>query len=575
MEHPAAAPVGRSSLLPGIASLRRYERPWLRGDLVAGCTVAAYLIPQVMAYAEVAGLPAVTGLWAIIGSLAAYALFGSSRQLSVGPESTTALMTAATVAPLAAGDPARYAALAATLALMVAAVCVAAWALRLGFLAELLSRPVLIGYLAGVAVIMIVGQLGKVIGIRAHGDSTLSLIGSVLTQLPGVNWPTLALAVSVLTVLVAGTHWFPRAPVPLVAILLAAVAVAALRLRGEGVAVVEVVPGGLPLPSVPGLAGADLAALLLPALAVTMVGYTDNVLTGRAFATRNGYTVDPNQELLALGTANAASAALRGFPVSSSGSRTVIADSLGGRTQLYSLVTLAAVALTLIAGRGVLATFPVAALGALVIWAATRLVDVAEFRRLARFRLSELLLAVATTAGVLVFDILYGILIAVGLSLLDLLHRVARPHDGILGYVPGLAGMHDVDDYPATRQVPGLVVYRYDSALFFANAEDFKRRALAAVAAADPPAEWLLLNAEANVQVDLTALDALDELCAELARRGVVTALARVKSEVADDLRRAGVLDRIGADHVYATLPTAVEAYRQWRAARGDEVPGP
>jgi MFS superfamily sulfate permease-like transporter len=336
-----------------------------------------------------------------------------------------------------------------------------------------------------------------------------------------------------------------------------------------------VVPGGLPLPAVPGLAGADLAALLLPALAVTMVGYTDNVLTGRAFATRNGYTVDPNQELLALGTANAASAALRGFPVSSSGSRTVIADSLGGRTQLYSLVALAAVALTLLAGRGVLATFPVAALGALVIWAATRLVDISEFRRLARFRLSEVLLAVATTAGVLVFDILYGILIAVGLSLLDLLHRVARPHDGILGYVPGLAGMHDVDDYPGGRQIPGLVIYRYDSALFFANAEDFKRRALAAVAAADPPAEWLLINAEANVQVDLTALDALDELRAELARRGIVTALARVKSEVAQDLHRAGVLDRIGTDRVYATLPTAVEAYRRWRTERNDHTPAP
>jgi len=565
MHHPEAGPAGRSSIVPGVARLRRYERPWLRGDLIAGCTVAAYLVPQVMAYAEVAGLPAVTGLWAICGSLAAYAVFGSSRQLSVGPESTTALMTAATVAPLAAGDPARYAALASTLALMVAAVCLVAWALRLGFLAELLSRPVLIGYLAGVAVIMIVGQLAKVTGIRTHGGTTLSLAGSILTQLPDVNWPTLALAAAVLTVLLAGTHRFPRAPVPLVAILLAAVAVAVLQLRDHGVAVVGVVPGGLPVPTVPGLAGADLAALALPALAVTMVGYTDNVLTGRAFAARNGYAVDPNQELLALGTANAASAALRGFPVSSSGSRTVIADSLGGRTQLYSLVALAAVALTLVAGRGVLATFPVAALGALVIWAATRLVDVAEFRRLARFRRSELLLAVATVAGVLVFDILYGILIAVGLSLLDLLHRVARPHDGILGYVPGLAGMHDVDDYPGSRQVPGLVVYRYDSALFFANAEDFKRRALAAVTAADPPAAWLLINAEANVQVDLTALDALDELRTELAQRGVVTALARVKSEVADDLRRAGVLDRIGTDRVYATLPTAVEAYLRWR----------
>jgi MFS superfamily sulfate permease-like transporter len=350
--------------------------------------------------------------------------------------------------------------------------------------------------------------------------------------------------------------------------LVAAGAAAMLDLQSRGVAVVGVVPGGVPLPSAPGLAGADLAALLLPALGVTVVGYTDNVLTGRAFATRNGYSIDPNQELLALGVANAASSALRGFPVSSSGSRTAIADSLGSRSQLCSLVALAGVALTLLAGRGVLAGFPVAALGALVIWAAARLVDVAEFRRVARFRLNELLLAFATLAGVLVFDILYGVLVAVGLSLLDLLRRVARPHDGILGYAPGVAGMHDVDDYPGTRQIPGLVVYRYDSALFFANAEDFKKRALAAVAAAHPAAEWLLINAEANVQVDLTALDALDELRAELDRRGVVTALARVKSEVAVDLGRSGLLDRLGPDRVYPTLPTAVAAYRLWYQER-------
>ncbi|HET9656080.1 MAG TPA: SulP family inorganic anion transporter, partial [Kineosporiaceae bacterium] len=332
--------------------------------------------------------------------------------------------------------------------------------------------------------------------------------------------------------------------------------------------VVGAVPAGVPLPALPALGGSELGALLLPALGVGVVGYTDNVLTGRAFATRNRYQVDANQEMLALGVANLASASLHGFPVSSSGSRTVIADSLGARSQLYSLVALATVALTLLAGRGLLAGFPVAALGALVIWAASRLVDLGEFRRLGRFRLSELLLALATTAGVLVFGILNGVLVAVGLSVLDLLRRVARPHDGILGFVPGLAGMHDVDDYPVSTQVPGLVVYRYDSPLFFANAEDFKRRALAAVEDARPPARWLVINAEANVQTDLTALDALAELCTELDRRGVVTALARVKTEVAEELRRAGLLEWFGPDRVFATLPTAVEAFRRWQAGQ-------
>jgi sulfate permease, SulP family len=566
---------GARRFFPGARRLRGYQRAWLRGDLVAGVTVAAYLIPQVMAYAEVAGLPPVTGLWAIIGSLTVYTLLGSSRQLSVGPESTTALMTAAAIGPLAAGDANRYATLAATLALMVGAVCLLAWMLRLGFLAELLSRPVLVGYMTGVAIIMIIGQLGKVTGIHVNGSSAVSEVVSVLSHLAEANRPTVVTSGAVLVLLVAGTRWFPRAPVPLVVILLATAAVSLWHLQQTGVAVVGHVPAGIPVPALPGLAPADLAVLLLPALGVTVVGYTDNVLTARAFATRNGYTIDANQELLALGSANAAAAALHGFPVSSSGSRTVIADSLGSRSQLYSRVALAAVTFTLLVGRGVLAGFPTAALGALVIWAATRLVDVGEFRRLARFRASELSLAIATTAGVLIFDILYGVLVAVSLSLLDLLHRVARPHDGILGYVPGIAGMHDVDDYPVTRQIPGLVVYRYDSPLFFANAEDFKRRALAAVQDAQPPAEWLLINAEANVQVDLTALDALDELHAELDRRGVVTALARVKSEVADDLKRAGLLDRIGPDRIFPTLPTAVDAYSSWYRDRHNADPLP
>ncbi|HSK27076.1 MAG TPA: sulfate permease [Jiangellales bacterium] len=559
-------------LAPGLARILRYERSWLRGDLVAGVTVAAYLVPQVMAYAEVAGLPAVAGLWAVVGAMCVYALLGSSRQLSVGPESTTALMTAVAIGPLAGGDPARYAVLAAALALIVAVLCLVGWVARLGFLGELLSKPVLVGYLAGVAVIMIVGQLDTITGIDVEGSTPVEEVVSFLGRLDEAQLPTVVLSAVVLVGLLAGARLFPRAPVPLVAIVLAAVAVAVLDLD---VQVIGDVPSGLPRPQLPAVDLADLTALLLPAIGVTVVAYTDNTLTARAFATKGGYPLDPNQELLALGGANLAAGLSQGFPVSSSGSRTVIGDSLGSRSQLYSLVAATAVVGTLLALGGLLATFPSAALGALVVWAALRLVDLAELRRIARFRHSELVLALATTAAVLVVDILYGVLVAVGLSVLDLLRRVARPHDGILGYAPGVAGMHDIDDYPDARQVPGLVVYRYDSPLFFANAEDFKRRALAALDTAEGPVEWFLLNAEANVQVDLTSVDALDELREELESRGVLLALARVKWELREELVNAGFVERLGEDRLFATLPTAVAAFvTEYTARHGHPPPG-
>jgi SulP family sulfate permease len=567
-------PEALKRLLPGLEHLRRYERGWLRGDVLAGVTVAAYLVPQVMAYAVIAGLQPVAGLWAITGSLLVYAFIGSSRQLSVGPESTTALMTASAIAPLAAGDARRYAALAGALALLVGAICLLAWVARLGFLADLLSRPVLVGYMAGVALIMIVGQLSKVTAVHVEGGSVPTEVASFVTHIGQTNGYTLALAFAVLVILIVGTRFFPNAPVLLIAVLLATAAVGLGDLQDNGIRVVGEIPGGLPRPQVPEVRLADLRALLLPALGVSIVGYTDNVLTARAFATRGRYDIDANTELLALGTANLTAGALHGFPVSSSGSRTAIGDSLGSRSQLYSLIALLVVVASLLFLGPVLAAFPTAALGALVIYAALRLIDVADFRRIARFRRSELVLALATVVGVLVADILYGVLIAVGLSVLDVLRRVARPHDGILGYVPDIAGMHDIDDYPAARQVPGLVVYRYDSPLFFANAQDFKRRALNSLEHAETPVEWLILNAEANVEVDLTSIDALTELRSELDRRGIVLALARVKQDLRNDLAAAGFLDLVGQERVFMTLPTAVAAYLDWYTDRHGHRPG-
>jgi high affinity sulfate transporter 1 len=465
------------SILPGLAQFRGYQRDWLRGDVVAGLTVAAYLVPQVMAYATVAGLPPVVGLWAALVPLAVYAVLGSSQQLSVGPESTTALMTATALGPLAAGDPGRYTALSAAAALIVGAMCFVAGLVRLGFLADLLSRPVLIGYMTGVAVIMIAGQLGKVTGVSVEGDEFLDQIRSFVGGIDELHWPTVVLAVAVLVVLLVFAWLAPRLPGQLIASLMAAVVVSVFSLHRNGIKVVGDIPGGLPAPGVSAIPATDLMALLIPAAGIAIVAFNDNVLTARTFAVRHCQDIDANAELRALGVCNVGTGLMQGFPVSSSGSRTALGDAVGGRTQLYSLVTLASVLVVMLFGRGVLATFPSAALGALVVYAALRLIDLSEFKRLARFRRSEVILALATTAAVLVFGVLYGVLVAIGLSILELLRRMARAHDAVLGFVPGVAGMHDVDDYPEAERVPGLVVYRYDAPLFFANSEDFRKRA--------------------------------------------------------------------------------------------------
>ncbi|WP_354637853.1 SulP family inorganic anion transporter [Kitasatospora camelliae] len=546
---------------PGVGVLRGYRGDWLRGDLVAGVTVAAYLVPQVMAYASVAGLPPVTGLWAILPAIGVYALLGSSRLLSVGPESTTALMTATVVAPLAAGDPARYAALAAALAVVVGLLCLVAWLARLGFVADLLSKPVLIGYLAGVALIMMVDQLTKLTGVPTEGDRFFPQLFSFLEHLDEADPPTVLISAGALLVLFGSARVGRHVPGPLIVLVLGTAAVAAFDLEAHGVAVIGEIPPGLPGVDLPPLK--DLGELVLPALGVLLVGYTDFILTGRAFRTGDeGERLDANQELLALGTANLGAGVLHGFPVSSSASRTALAQSSGARTQVFALTSGAVVIVLLLFFSSVLSRTPTAVLGALVVYAAVRMIDLAGFRQLAAFRLEELLLAVGCLIGVLALDILYGVLVAVGLSIAELLTRVARPHDAVQGLVPGLAGMHDVDDFPAARTVPGLVVYRYDSPLFFANAENFKRRALAAVDQQAQPVHWFVLNTEANVEVDITALDSVDALRRELTDRGIVFALARVKQDLRDDLDAYGLTAAVGEDRIFPTLPTAVAAYR-------------
>ncbi|MEL6788319.1 MAG: solute carrier family 26 protein [Cyanobacteria bacterium J06607_15] len=549
--------------LPGLKKLLSYQGNWLRGDVLAGLTVAAYLIPQCMAYGELAGVEPVAGLWAILPPMIIYALFGSSPQLSIGPESSTAVMTAVAIAPLAAARTDEYIGLAALLATIMGLVCIAGYFAKLGFLADLLSKPVLIGYMAGIALIMIGGQIGKIAKIEIEANMFFGQINEFVSKFSFAHTPTLILGIAVLIFLFAFQRRFPNAPIPLIAVLLSTAVVAIFDLSDRGVAIVGEIPAGLPQFALPRISVRDMTSLVAAAVGISVVGYSDNVLTARAFANRNNYKIDANQELLALGMANFANGLMQGFPVSSSGSRTVIGDSLGSKSQLYSLVAMVAVIIVLLFFRPVLASFPKAALGAIVIYAATKLIEVSEFIRLYRFRPSEFAIAIITTIAVLATDILVGVGIAVGLSVIELFYRVARPHDAVLGTVPDLAGLHDIEDWEGAETIPGLLMYRYDAPLCFANAENFKQRVLESIAAELTPVEWLVLNMEANVEIDITAIDMLAELRDELAANNITFAMARVKQDLYLDLERAGFLKNLQAEHIYPTLHTAIAAFEQ------------
>jgi SulP family sulfate permease len=608
-------------LVPGVVVLGAYRRRWLRADVFAGLAVAAYLVPQVMAYAAIVGVQPVAGLWTALAAGVAYALVGGSRVLSAGPESTVALMAAATVAPLAHGDAARAAALTSGLCLVVAGWFLVARLARLGVVADLLSQPLLVGYLAGGAVLMVVGQLGGITRTQVEGESIVAQVGAFLDVAGRTHWPTVAVCAATLALLLGVQRVRPSWPGPLLAVAAATATSAVVGLADRGVRVVGAVPSGLPRPQLPAVGTGDLRSLAIAGLAVAVVAYGDNTLIARGFpappvdpddgptaagaAVADGVAagagagaqasdrpgdrvsdrasdrarrpvaapeVDPQQELLALAGVHAAVGVVGGFPVSSSGSRTALAIAAGARTQAYSLVAAGVVVVVLFAAGPLLSQLPKAALGAVVLYAASRLVSWREFVRLARFRTTELLLALASLTGTVVFGILVGVGVAIALSLLEMAGRLARPHEGVLGRVPGLAGMHDVDDYPDAQTLPGLVVYRYDAPLFFANVADLRRRALRVVEqenTADPahPVRWFVLNVEANVEVDITAADGLRGLHEDLAQRGVRLGLARVKHDLLVPLHRAGLDALIGPDMLFATLPVAEEAYLAWAHA--------
>ena len=555
-------------VIAGLAQLRGYTAAWLRADVLAGLALTAYLVPQCLAYSGLAGVPATSGLWVAVVAMLVYALLGTSRLLSVGPDSATAIMVAAAVGPLAAGDPQRYLTLTAGLAILVGLLLLAAFALRLGFVADLLSQPILVGYMAGVALLMIGSQLGTLTGTDLVAQGAIGKLLELADRLGEIQMLASALGIGVLVFLLVLRRLAPLAPGTLLAAVGATLVVALLGLDAQGVALVGPVPGGLPTPAVPALRASDVTALLGSAAAIALVGYSEVVLNGRAFATRNSETIDPNRELLALGAANLAVGLTGGFSPTGSGSRTAIVSAMHARSQAVGLVAAASVIVVVLAAPGLIARIPRAALGGIVVYAALQLIDRPALRRLAAFRASELGLAVAALVGVLAFDVLAGILVAVGLSVADLLARVARPPASVLGRVPGLAGLHNIEDYPDAEQIPGLLVFRYDAPLCFANAEDFHTRALEAVDAQPVPVEWFLLNAEAIVELDVTAADALQALIDDLAARRVMFAMARVKQVFRAQLARGGLLKAIDEERIYPTLPVAVEAFERWHQRR-------
>ncbi|MBK6888214.1 MAG: STAS domain-containing protein [Tetrasphaera sp.] len=565
---------------PGLHFLtHQYRRSWWRTDVIAGLAVAAYLIPQVMAYTAIVNVPPEYGLYTALVALLVYAAMGSSRVLSVGPESTIALLTGMAISPMAKGDPSRVLALSAALAILVGVWCLIARALRLGVMADLLSQPLLIGYLAGAAVLMVVGQLGKITGTHVGGESIVAQVRGFLDVVDETKLMTLWVALGTLAFILV-IHWVrPLWPAALMAVAAATVVSVVFDLAARGVAEVGKIPSGLPMPSLPSVGSGDWQALMLPALGVAVLAYSDNMLGARAFPAPeipgerpSERAVDPQVELVALGGAHVAVGLFGGFPVSSSGSRTALALASRARSQMYSLVAALCVFAVLFIAGPLMEHLPQASLGAVVLYAATKLVKGGEFRRMWTFRKREVLLALVTLVGTIWLGLLYGVGLAIAISLLEMAQRLARPHDAVLGRVPGLAGMHDTADFPNAQTLPGLVIYRYEAPLFFANVGDLRRRTQRVLdkefhGYPDAPPRWFLLNVEANTEVDVTACDGLKDLYADFKAQGVKLGLVRLKQDLYQPLRRAGVVDLIGEDMLFPTLPVAEEAYLAWAAA--------
>jgi high affinity sulfate transporter 1 len=554
---------GLERWVPGLRTLREYRRAWLGSDLMAGLVLTALLVPVGMGYAQAAGLPPITGLYATIVPLVVYAVFGPSRVMVLGPDSSLAAVIAAVILPLGGDDPDTAVALAGALAALTGLVILVAGIARLGFVTELLSRPVQLGYLYGIAVTILVGQLPRLCGFSIEGRGLLTEARDFVQGVADgrVNRAALAVGLTGIVVILVLKRFWTAVPGVMVAVVVGIAAVALFDLDTEGVKVTGVLPEGLPTLALPTVDLADLAALFSGALGIALVAVADTTVLSQSLAAQRNETVDPNQELRALGLANLAAGLFQGFAISSSASRTPVAVAAGARSQLTPLVGALTIALLLVFAPGALRDLPLPMLAAIVITAAIGLIDVAAVRRLYRVRRSEFVLWLAAFGGVALLGVLAGIFVAILLSLADFVRRAWRPHDAVLGREDELKGYHDIDRHPSARLIPGLLLYRFDAPLFFANAGYFRRRVRRLVAEAAQPVRWVVVAAEPVTDVDTTAADTLRQLLEELRQAQVTLAFAELKGPVKDRLRRYGLFEAIGPDRFYPTVGTAVDGY--------------
>jgi high affinity sulfate transporter 1 len=549
--------------LPGLDTLRRYESASVPHDVFAGLVLATMLVPVGIAYARASGLPGIAGLYATIVPLLVYALFGPSRILVLGPDSSLAAVILGVIVPLSAGDPQRAVALAGMMAIVSGAICILAGIARLGFVTELLSKPIRYGYMNGIALTVLISQLPKLFGFSIESEGPLRslwAIGGAILQ-GKTNWMAFAIGLAALLVILSLRN-NRRIPGILIAVVGATVITGVLDLEVRyGLKILGPLPQGLPGFTVPWIGLDDIVPVVIGGCAVALVSFADTSVLSRAYAARLGNQVDPNQEMVGLGAANFAAGFFHGFPISSSSSRTPVAEAAGARTQLTCVVGALAIVFLLLVAPNLLRTVPDAALAAVVIAAAIGLIEVADLKRIYRIQRWEFWLSISCLVGVAVFGAIPGIGLAIAISVIEFLWDGWRPHSAVLGRAEGVKGYHDITRYPDARRIPGLVLFRWDAPLFFANAEFFRERALDAVAKSPTPVRWLVVAAEPVTSVDVTACDTVAELDETLHADGIELCFAELKDPVKDKLKRFGLYGQVGESYFFPTLGAAVSRY--------------
>jgi high affinity sulfate transporter 1 len=576
---PPGVPMNRTGWMrwvPGLHTLRQYEPSWLRHDIVAGLVMTTMLVPVGIAYAEASGLPGINGLYATIVPLIAYALFGPSRILVLGPDSALAAVILAVVLPLSAGDPQHAVALGGMMAIVSGIVCIAAGLARLGFITELLSKPIRYGYMNGIALTVILSQIPKLFGFSASADGPLRQVWAIgeTVWAGSTNVTALAIGGSALALILVLKRW-PRIPGMLVAVTAATLVVGLFDLGSlANISVLGPLPQGLPLPRLPLAAVDSLVPIAMGGVAVALVSFADTSVLSRTYAARLRTPVDPSQEMVGLGIANVAAAFFQGFPISSSSSRTPVAEAAGARTQLTGVVGAVAIALLLVFAPALLRNLPNTALAAIVIASAIGLIEVSDLRRIYRIQRWEFWLSMTCFAGVAVFGAIPGIVLAIVIAVIEFLWDGWRPHSAVLGEVEHINGYHDIARHPGARLIPGLVLFRWDAPLFFANAEFFHDRVLAAIHSSPTPVRWIVVTAEPVTSVDVTAADAICELDDVLRAAGIQMCFAEMKDPVKEKLKRFGLLTRFGERPFFSTIEEAVSAFLANPPSTGDAALG-